>query len=596
MHPLCQLSVNRSPVPGAENEIDCYIDNTLQAARDTHASRNPPMKHLSLFLIFAFGSVLMAWPANPVSAQDSEKPVKNLILPGESFLINNRPAFILWPEEAKRTSPQPWIMYGPTLPAYPDSHEKWMHQQFLDAGIAVAGIDVGEAYGSPTSQDAFTNLYKELTQRRGFAPKPCLLGRSRGGLWTSSWAIRNTDKVAGISGIYPVFDLRTYPGLQKAAPAYGLSSDELEQSLRTHNPIAQADKLANARIPVYIIHGDVDHVVPLEENSATLAKIYQQAGAADVLDITVPHGQGHNFWPGFFHCQSLVEFTIQRALAGAGQKKAGKNDQPSPAMAVVYKDLEYARVGEKSLLLDLYYPKTADCPVPVVVWIHGGGWKSGSKDRCPASWLVEHGYAVASINYRLIDEAQWPAQIDDCRAAIRWLRTNADGFQLDADHIACWGGSAGGHLAALLGTLDAPANETTSSRVQAVCDWYGPTDLLTMPPNVLGNGRTLEDIANSNGARLLGKTVRDVPELAKQASALYHVSADDPPFLIMHGEKDAGVPVDQSRRLHEKLGAAKVPSTLHIVPGAGHGGKEFQTPEVRETIRGFFDNALRPKK
>ncbi len=474
------------------------------------------MKHFPLLRMFVVSCLFMAWLASPIGAQDSEKLEKNLILPGESFLINDRPAFILWPEKAKRKRPQPWVMYAPTLPAYPDSHEKWMHQQFVDAGIAVAGIDVGEAYGNPASQEAFSELHNELTQKRGFAPKPCLLGRSRGGLWTSSWAIHNTDKVAGISGIYPVFDLRTYPGLQKAAPAYGLSPDELEQSLGTHNPIAQADKLASAKIPVYIIHGDVDHVVPLKENSATLANVYQEAGAADVLELAVPHGQGHNFWPGFFHFQNLVDFTIQRALEGAGHHKAGKNNQPSPASAVVYKDLEYSRAGEKSLLLDLYYPKTADGPVPVVVWVHGGGWKNGSKDRCPASWLVEHGYAVASINYRLIDEVQWPAQIEDCRAAIRWLRTNADGFQLDADHIAAWGGSAGGHLVALLGTLDAPSNETTSSRVQAVCDWYGPTDLLTMPPNVLGSGRTLEDIANSNGAKLLGKTVRDVPELANR--------------------------------------------------------------------------------
>ncbi len=402
--------------------------------------------------------------------------------------------------------------------------------------------------------------------------------------------------MAGISGIYPVFDLRTYPGLQKAAPAYGLSPDELEQSLGTHNPIAQADKLATAKIPVYIIHGDVDHVVPLKENSATLAKIYQEADAEDVFELAVPHGQGHNFWTGFFHCQSLVDFTIQRALDGAGQKNTGKEYQPSPTSAVVYNDLEYARAVERSLLLDLYYPKTVIGPVPVVDWVHGGGWKNGSKDRCPATWLVEHGYAVASINYRLTDEAQWPAQIDDCRAAIRWLRTNADGFQIDANHIAAWGGSAGGHLVALLGTLDAPVNEITSSRVQAVCDWYGPTDLLTMPPNVLGDGRTLEDIANSNGAKLLGETVRDAPELANQASALYQETADDSPFLIMHGEKDPGVPIDQSRHLHEKLDAAKVASTFHIVPGAGHGGKEFQSPEVRKIILEFFDNALRIKK
>ncbi len=110
-------------------------------------------------------------------------------------------------------------MYSPTLPRYPDVHEKWMHQQFLDAGVAVAGIDVGESYGSPEGRKHFSALYKELTTKRNFGAKPCLLGRSRGGLWSSSWAIRNTDKVAAIAGIYPVFDLTTYPGIKRAAPA-----------------------------------------------------------------------------------------------------------------------------------------------------------------------------------------------------------------------------------------------------------------------------------------------------------------------------------------------------------------------------------------
>ncbi len=123
-------------------------------------------------------------------------------------------------------TPQPWIFYAPTSP-YPDSHEKWMHERFLDAGVAVAGIDVGEAYGSPKGRALFTALYRELTEKRGFATKPCLLGRSRGGLWVTSWAVENPEKVAGIAGIYPVFDLRTYPGLATAAPAFGLTPEAL---------------------------------------------------------------------------------------------------------------------------------------------------------------------------------------------------------------------------------------------------------------------------------------------------------------------------------------------------------------------------------
>ncbi len=243
----------------------------------------------------------------------ASQPVKNLILPGESFLVEGRPAFILLPEEGKRNSPQPWIMYAPTLPPYPDIHEKWMHEQFLAAGVAVAGIDVGEAYGSPSGRQHFDSLYRELTEHRGFAKRPCLLGRSRGGLWVSSWAIRNTEKVAGIAGIYPVFDLRTYPGLERAAPAYGLTAQQLQVSLDEHNPISKVDLLAKARVPVFIIHGDDDKVVPLQENSATLAQRYKQAGAGDAVELVVAEGQGHNFWPGFFQCQQLVDFAIRQA-------------------------------------------------------------------------------------------------------------------------------------------------------------------------------------------------------------------------------------------------------------------------------------------
>ena len=248
-----------------------------------------------------------------------EKAVKDLILPGDSFLIQERPAFVMLPEKEKRTEPQPWVMYAPTLPGYPDSHEKWMHEQFLAAGVAVAGIDAGEAYGSPRGTDLMAALYEELTQKRGFAAKPCLLGRSRGGLWASAFAIAHPDKVAGIAGIYPVFDLRTYPGLERAAPAYGLTPEELEARLATHNPIARADVLAKAKIPVCIIHGDRDDVVPLKQNSAELAAIYEREGAGDAVQLIVAEGQGHNFWEGFFRCQELIDFAIRRAKAGAAK-------------------------------------------------------------------------------------------------------------------------------------------------------------------------------------------------------------------------------------------------------------------------------------
>ena len=250
-------------------------------------------------------------------AAEPQQPIKNLILPGEAFLVEGRPAFIFWPPEGKRQKPQPWVMYAPTLGPYPDRHEKWMHEQFLVAGVAVAGIDVGEAYGSPHGQELITALYTELTEKRGFAAKLCLLGRSRGGLWVSSWAIAHPDKVAGIAGIYPVFDLRSYPGLAKAAPAYGMTAQQLEAGLLEQNPIARIDVLAKAKVPVCIIHGDDDKVVPLKENSAVLVERYQRAGAADAVKLIVAEGQGHNLWEGFFHCQTLIDFAIRQAKVGA---------------------------------------------------------------------------------------------------------------------------------------------------------------------------------------------------------------------------------------------------------------------------------------
>lgn len=247
----------------------------------------------------------------------SKPPIKTLILPGEAFLVADRPAFVLLPKEELRRKPQPWIMYAPTLNGLPDSHEKWMHEQFLAAGIAVAGIDVGEGYGSPKSRELMSALYKELVEKRGYATRACMLGRSRGGLWVTSWATENPEKVSGIAGIYPVFDFRTYPGIANAAPAFGLSAAELEARLQDHNPIEKVGVLAKAKVPVLLIHGDEDKVVPLKENSAEFVSRYKAANAEALITLIVAKGQGHNYWQGFFRCQELVDFAIARAQDGA---------------------------------------------------------------------------------------------------------------------------------------------------------------------------------------------------------------------------------------------------------------------------------------
>jgi pimeloyl-ACP methyl ester carboxylesterase len=275
---------------------------------------------LAALLVVLTGGVLVS--TGETRAEEKSKPGKELLFPGETFVVKDSTAFVVLPEESLRQKPQPWIWYAPTLPGLPDQHEKWMHERFLEAGIAVAGIDVGESYGSPAGRELFTAFHREMTGRRGFATKPVLLGRSRGGLMILNWAVEHPEAVAGIAGIYPVFDFRTYPGLDKAAPAYGISPEELGKASGKHNPIERVASLAKSRVPVFLIHGDVDVVVPLRENSAEFVRRYEAAGAKESIRLVVAEGQGHNYWEGFFRCQDLVDFAIKQAREGADSRSS----------------------------------------------------------------------------------------------------------------------------------------------------------------------------------------------------------------------------------------------------------------------------------
>ncbi len=240
---------------------------------------------------------------------------------------------------------------------------------------------------------------------------------------------------------------------------------------------------------------------------------------------------------------------------------------------------------DREMQLDLYRPAEAT-DAPLVVWVHGGGWMMGNRWPCPVAFLADHGYTVASISYRFAQQATYPAQLHDCKAAIRFLRANADDYGYNADRIGVIGASAGGHLAALLGTTgndpdtegDLGDHPDTSSAVQAVYDLFGPTDLADLDEDIPDDEEnTLA--AFSPITLLLGADPDDRPDLAAAADPAHYADADDPPFLIVHGTNDPLVPLRQSEYLAEKLEAVGVEHRLVVIEDGGHGGWHYQTEE-----------------
>ena len=230
-------------------------------------------------------------------------------------------------------------------------------------------------------------------------------------------------------------------------------------------------------------------------------------------------------------------------------------------------DIEFAKHDDKSLQLDLYLPRDLKHPVPTLVFIHGGGWKGGSRTdyRVYGVDFAARGYVVASISYRFSAEAHFPAAVHDVKCAVRWLRANAEKYHIDRNQIAAIGGSAGGHLAMMLAYSDTPeltgncGNSEFSSRVQAVVNLYGPVDL------TVENART-ESLVRD----FLGKSFDESRERYRLASPLTHITADDPPTLIFHGTIDRIVPVQQADLLAEKLKAVGVPYIYDRLGGWPH--------------------------
>jgi acetyl esterase/lipase len=272
-----------------------------------------------------------------------------------------------------------------------------------------------------------------------------------------------------------------------------------------------------------------------------------------------------------------------------------------------YKDLAYAPVSATQKL-NLYIPTSGAGPFPVVINIHGGGFKFGDKgmlSEITGKALLNAGYAVASIDYRLSGEAQFPGAVQDAKAVVRFLRANAAKYNLNPDKMAVFGQSAGGNIAAMVGVTgnisdydDASLGNTgVSSAVQAVIDQYGPTDFLQMDAQAKAQGCAAADQkhndASSFESAYIGTAIQTVPDQVKKSNPIPYISKDTPPFLIQKGDQDCTVPIESTKMLADALSAANLDVTYTSLAGAGHGGDQFETDENVKLVIGFLDKHLK---
>ncbi|MEZ6089260.1 MAG: alpha/beta hydrolase [Pirellulaceae bacterium] len=274
---------------------------------------------------------------------------------------------------------------------------------------------------------------------------------------------------------------------------------------------------------------------------------------------------------------------------------------PLNAAEPTQRDIEFARIGDRSLTLDFYQPLgQAAHPAPTIIWVHGGAWRAGSKNDVPVLRWREHGFAIASIEYRLSPEAPFPAQIHDIKGAIRYLRAHASDLHLDPERFVVAGASAGGHLAALTGVSDGVDqlrgevgnHLTQSSAVQAIVSFYGASNLQTILAQSTPHGLSVRVPALQ---LLLGGQPDEKPELAKLASPVAHVDAKDPPLWLIHGDADPQMPPRQSDELKTTYEQAGLRVALDVVSGGRHGGDEFYSTRRLDQIAEGLLKALPPR-
>lgn len=265
-----------------------------------------------MLLLIALLGLAWAGPASPAQRED--------------FKLGDNHAFVIQPDKpAEVDGRKPWVWYAPTFhKRLPGQEEQWMFDRLDAAGIAVAGVDVGESMGNPEGRAVYQKLYVEMTEARGYSRAPVLLARSRGGLMLYNWAVEHPGCVGGVAGVYPVCNLLSYPGLERAAKAYAMTAEQLTAGLAEHNPVDRIAPLAEAGVAVLHLHGDADRVVPLETNSALLAQRYK--ALAGPIEVAVIRGGGHDVKRHWFESDKLVRFMIDKALTSRDSKK-GKAEQ-----------------------------------------------------------------------------------------------------------------------------------------------------------------------------------------------------------------------------------------------------------------------------
>jgi len=302
------------------------------------------------------------------------------------------------------------------------------------------------------------------------------------------------------------------------------------------------------------------------------------------------------------HLRHMAYFLPGLPLAKQDAQTVAREKHPSAESGSVHEvtihaDIPFTEVDGVELLLNLHLPKNVDNP-PLVMFIHGGGWKNGDRSRCRMCWVATSGYAVASIEYRLSHEGTFPAQIHDCKGALRWLRAHQDKYGYDAERVVVAGTSAGGHLAALMGTSGGvtqlegttAGHTDQSSLVQGAIDYYGPSDFILRAKNQPSK----TDDPKGSVYQLLGGPVSQNQDKARLASPAFHVDSSDPPLLIIHGENDKTVHLAQSKRLAALYKDKNLDVQLRVEPGKGHGWRPPSEDEKSQVLN-FLEKQLRKK-